>query len=311
VLSALAEAYGRGDVAAVQTAVRQSSNVLKTIRDLRDAPSFFASRPRQDAAFVLEVAVAALRRSDPGLHDEVLKLLEHYGALVRQPFGADAFECAWYWAEIAGLEGAIQPLGAQVFVDRALARCPDLSSLKLASAFLVDQEWPLGTTTPMPGGIVRKVDPARVQSVRSRYEAAMTSPDTALEARVRAAWFEYRIGNLDEASRYLDGAAGLTADRPILYLQALMRGHVLRAQHKPGQAIEAFRAALAVWPGAQSARVALMTLLLAEGDRAQAEALAEQVQAARDGQFDPWWLYWEGDYWAFPAIIGKVRELAR
>ena len=37
----------------------------------------------------------------------------------------------------------------------------------------------------------------------------------------------------------------------------------------------AFRAALQAWPGAQSARVALMTLLVVRGNREEAAALAE------------------------------------
>ena len=76
-------------------------------------------------------------------------------------------------------------------------------------------------------------------------------------------------------------------------------------------AVAAFRAALATWPGAQSARVALMTLLVNRGDREEAAALAEAALTASENQFDPWWTYWLGDFRAYPAMLDKLRELAR
>ena len=76
----------------------------------------------------------------------------------------------------------------------------------------------------------------------------------------------------------------------------LVRGQVLRALGRTDEAVAAFRAALAAWPGAQSARVALMTLLVSRGDRDGAGALAEAAQTASDDDFDPWWTYWLGDF---------------
>jgi hypothetical protein len=75
--------------------------------------------------------------------------------------------------------------------------------------------------------------------------------------------------------------------------------------------VAAFRAALTEWPGAQSARVALMTLLVNRGERGEAAALAESVETAPDEQFDPWWMYWLGGLRRYPADISALRELAR
>ena len=76
-------------------------------------------------------------------------------------------------------------------------------------------------------------------------------------------------------------------------------------------AAAAYRAALAAWPGAQSAQVALMTLAVGRGNREEAGALAETIQMAAVDQYDPWWTYWLGDYRAYPAVLDKLRELAR
>jgi hypothetical protein len=54
-----------------------------------------------------------------------------------------------------------------------------------------------------------------------------------------------------------------------------------------------------------------MTLLLSRDEREQTESMAEDIQAAPDDQFDPWWMYWQGDYRAYPAIVARLLELAQ
>ena len=70
-------------------------------------------------------------------------------------------------------------------------------------------------------------------------------------------------------------------------------------------------AALEAWPGAQSARVALMTLLVNRGSREEAGSLAEAAQTAADDQYDPWWTYWLGDFRAYPALLDRLRAMAQ
>jgi hypothetical protein len=54
-----------------------------------------------------------------------------------------------------------------------------------------------------------------------------------------------------------------------------------------------------------------MTLRLSRGDRQEAAKLAEAVEMASGNQFDPWWTFWLGDYRVYPAILAKLREIAR
>ena len=102
----------------------------------------------------------------------------------------------------------------------------------------------------------------------------------------------------------LNGATRASEDREIRYLTDLFRGQILRAMGRSDEAVAAFRAALVTWPGAQSARVALMTLLVNRGERDEAAALAEATQTASDNEFDPWWTYWLGD---FRSVSGDAR----
>ena len=63
------------------------------------------TRPKRTAVFALELAVAALQSHNQYARDEGGRLLAEYNARVRQPEGADAFECSWLWTEVAALEG--------------------------------------------------------------------------------------------------------------------------------------------------------------------------------------------------------------
>ena len=128
---------------------------------------------------------------------------------------------------------------------------------------------------------------------------------------MRAAWFLCRIGKLDEALAIVDVRPPAGTDPYVLYLTDLVRGQILRARGRPDEAAKAYRDALTTWPGAQSARVALMTLVLSRGDRQEAAKLAEAAETASGNQFDPWWTYWLGDYRVYPAIVAKLREMAQ
>jgi tetratricopeptide (TPR) repeat protein len=139
----------------------------------------------------------------------------------------------------------------------------------------------------------------------------MKFPDTEAEARVRGARFLYNLGFHARALTLLNAGSTAKADQEVRYFAELVRGQILRALGRPDEAIAAFRAALAAWPNAQSARVALMTLLLNRGDREGAAALAVSTQTATDEDFDPWWTYWLGDFRAYPAMLDRLRALAK
>jgi hypothetical protein len=327
-IESLAGMFAREEYAAFENGLAQGADVPKLIRDFRAAGSPWPASPRRDAVFALEIALAGLRdTASPATRNEAVRLLAQYVTLVRQPLGADGFECTWYWAGIAAIEGLVQPGIGREFVTHALARCPDEPRFHLAAAVVTDQQWPIGTTRPLPdldrnesGGrlftgrrptlIVGPSDVQR-QNVTRLYEAAMKFPATAVEARIRLAWFAFRVGEFDRALGLIEAASGPIADRELQYMRDLVRAQVLRAQGQFDAAADGFRRALVTWPGAQSARVALMALHVEQGDRQAAEALADAIQTAPDGTFDPWWRYRQGDFRGLPGILATLRELGR
>jgi hypothetical protein len=54
-----------------------------------------------------------------------------------------------------------------------------------------------------------------------------------------------------------------------------------------------------------------MTMQANRGRREEAIALAEAIQTAPSDQYDPWWMYWLGDYRVYPAASARLRELGR
>ena len=297
---ALADVFDRGSAQAFEKALAESNDLAGAIRGLRQSDSPWPENRRRTAVFALELGLSGLRSTNRDARDEGGRLLAEYHVRVREPAGADAFECAWLVTETTALEGLFMPDNALQFVPRALQRCPSNARLNLAYALISEQQWIQGRTTA-----------AQEPEILNRYEQAMKFPQTEPEARVRAARFLYGLGQFDRGLAMLDGIKASPADLELRYFASLVRGQLLRARGRMDDAAAAYRAALAAWPGAQSAQVALMTLAVGRGNREEAGALAETIQMAAVDQYDPWWTYWLGDYRAYPAVLDKLRELAR
>jgi tetratricopeptide (TPR) repeat protein len=298
-IQAMADAFDRG-ASDFQQRLAGAPDLTALLRHFRESDAPWPDTPRKTAVFALELAVAALRSDTRDARDAGGRLLAEYNVRVRQPAGADAFECSWLWTEVAALEGLFMPDSAIVLLPSAIERCPREGRLHLGHAIISEQRWLRGTA-----GTNDEV------AILERYQAAINFPDTAAEARMRAAWFLCRAGRLDEALALIDVRPSGDTDAYVRYLTDLVRGQILRARGRLDDAERAYRDALATWPGAQSARVSLMTLRLSRGDRQEAAKLADAAETASADQFDPWWTYWLGDYRAYPAIVDKLREFVR
>jgi hypothetical protein len=54
-----------------------------------------------------------------------------------------------------------------------------------------------------------------------------------------------------------------------------------------------------------------MNALLRAGDRAGADAVAEDIQSGRGSGPDPWWFYWQGQFRFHPSAMAALREMVR
>ena len=141
-----------------------------------------------------------------------------------------------------------------------------------------------------------------------RFEAASEVDETRDEALVRGGWTLFQVGRFPEALDWLDEAAPKD-DRDLAYWRALFRGRVLESLGRPEDALAAYKAALTLNPGAQSAGVG-HAILLMRLDRAQeADASARALRVSTDA--DPWLIYSVGDHRFVDRWIEQLRTAWR
>jgi len=303
-------AYAESRYDLVDMALRQVVNPAPLIKefDFTAGMNPFPGTYRSEAAFALDLAAIALFSQPTETRDAGRSLLQRYSRLIRPPFEPDDYEHVWLTAVIALLQGRISPPLSEPFIERALARFPNEPRFMLARAIVMDQQWRgFGSMTFGALRTATEIPIKEGTALMEAYEAvAAASPELAAEARIRGAWFLYRVGRADEALKALDSARPLPQDRGMEYLRHLFKSHILTSQQKYDDAAAAARVAHVLIPEAQSARVALMNALTLKGDAAAAEAVAENIEAAPKTD-DPWWTYWLGDF----RWYGAAREILR
>ena len=303
-------AYQRGAYGPVVEGLRRIKDPLQMLRDFEVAGNPWPANPRREAVFALELAEAAVYSAQAATREAGVEMLTRFSRLVRHPLEPDAFERYWHFALLTLLEGSVRPAVTEPFAERALARFPDEPRFLLSRAIAADQKGFARQASVVDAS--GRPTAAHAETVRRYYDAAMTSPATTVEARIRLAGFLLRLGRPEESLALLTAAgAQSNTDRALEYLRQLFTGHALSALQRHEEAIVAYRAAMTVVPSAQAARVALMNALLVGGDRAGAEELGEQVQAQKGTEIDPWWMYWQGQYRVHPQAMARLREMAR
>lgn len=323
----IVEAYGRGDVTSAMQAVMTARDPGRLVDDYLDMLNPWPGVPRRESVFVLDFVYALLSNPPQRSESFVQDLIDGHRRVLHQPAEPDAFERYWLWSAAAITMG-LRPGFSKRLVASALTRFPDEPRLMLMQAILIDRDhpgWLAGesrsvvqdTRSPVDvlgqrtfnRVIVRPLAPeSHITEVLAAYDAAMRHADVAAEARVRKAWVLYRLSRPEEALTLLQ-APGDMRDGTVEYLRQLFLGRTLESLGRTDEAREAYRAAVFLNPGAQSARVSVMRLAAMAGDRQEAESQAEVVQTS-DG-VDPWWIYWQGDFRMAAAALERMRSAYR
>ncbi len=306
-VKALADAFDRDDRPAITRAMADA-HADDVIRSFRSGGGPWSST-RRSAAFALDLALTGLQAESRYTKEEAGRLLAEYTIRVRTSGTNDSFECAWLRTAVAGLEGIFNPGTSSALVDYAATRCPGDPRFLLAVAVVRDQQLSIGASPRDAGAPAAAVSDGESRILEA-YTAAFL-PGTEHEARLRAAWVHFRAGRFSDGLALLDAAKGEPPDAPTRYLFDLVRGQLLRSLGRADEAAAAFTSALDVWPRAQSARAALMTLRLSRGQLGEAAALAEDIQKADTADQDPWWVYWFGDGRQFTVTRAALREIVR
>ncbi|ODS53701.1 MAG: hypothetical protein ABS36_13850 [Acidobacteria bacterium SCN 69-37] len=305
----LAEAFDRDDRAAIVQAFAPSE-ASRLLRAFREHESPWPASPRRTAAFALDLAMVGVRIDSVYVKEEALRVLGEYLVRVRGESSDDAFECTWLWTASAGTAGLFAPELGTLVAERAAERCPTDASLRLARAVARDQQLMLfqrqGTSSSAATDALSDLE----QQVLEAYEAAAELPAARFEARIRAAQLLFRAGRYEDGLTSLDAAGAQPDDHVLRYYASLVRGQLLYALGRFDESAAACRAALDAWPGAQSARVALVSALIGRGRLDEATTIAGNVLSAPPTP-DPWWVYFLGDYRAYDDIRSRLGQVAR
>jgi tetratricopeptide (TPR) repeat protein len=227
------------------------------------------------------------------------------GELRQEPKPSEG-ERLWRRGVIAVLQGA----GALNWVDRELnvakSRFPSEPRWLLVQAWRAD----LGgirmeRTAPLEGVI--ELPPSVVHA----YEDAMRAPETRAEAATRLAYLRCAAGQVDSAIELSTQGATLTTEPDIRALAHLIHGWALTRGGRPAEALAEFRLAHESLPASQSAALWLARSLFLEGQRADAEALADETTRTGLEELDPFKVYLRGDFRLWPGIIAALREAIR
>ena len=117
-----------------------------------------------------------------------------------------------------------------------------------------------------------------------------------VEARLRHGRVLDALGRHDEAVAELRRAIADGASGSMLYLAHLFLGRAEESLHRGAAAREAFERASALYPHAQSPRLALSQIARRAGNRAEAQRQLQVIAALPDEERrreDPWWFYYE------------------
>jgi tetratricopeptide (TPR) repeat protein len=231
------------------------------------------------------------------------QLLEWTSAFLRQRPPLPA-ERAWHQAALGLLERSAPPATLARHLADARQRFPEDDRWVLVGAIVEEFRTPLDRNADG----TFSASSAVVTRVRAAFDSAAARPSVAQEAQVRLGYFEMSLGNTADALARFD-KAGTPTDPSVRYWQHLFRGRALERSHRGGEAIDAYRQAVAAAPSGQSAAFQLAMALVGERQLQEASRVAARTIApASSAPGDPWSLYFKPDLRFWPSSMAALRR---
>jgi tetratricopeptide (TPR) repeat protein len=189
-------------------------------------------------------------------------------------------------------------------LDHVTERFPDEMRFVLAQGIARDRD--------LPGDAMKA------------YRALENDPDVGGEASMRLGAMQMPrrggptirfIGDEDQRKPSPDAALkafeqveARTRDPYVVFLARYFSAQLFEQQRKLEDAEAAYRGAVGAVPHAQSATVALASLLFRDGRRAEAQKLIADMLAAEPRPVDPWRTYVHADDRFWPQLIARLRQ---
>jgi tetratricopeptide (TPR) repeat protein len=273
----------------------------------------------------LELALYAAERRWPGVQNLLDAARRDLGRRPGDPgpdAAADQFERTFHRVAVATLVSGGSLDEAEAYLTAVLGRRgreePDNGGPPATTGLLFARAWldeartePARDYTSGRIGLPSLMTPSALtrdtlERAAAGYARAVAHPELAGEARVRRAFVLHRLGRQAEALASLPEA--IAGDAILEYWRLMIGGRIHEAAGQLGDARDHYSAAATAWPAAQSAAIALTSILARNNQPAEAERWAAAARQRVDPAGDPWWTYWAGDRRWLPVWLAELRS---
>ena len=139
------------------------------------------------------------------------------------------------------------------------------------------------------------------------YKALADDPVVGGEALMRLGALYMRLRNIPEALKAFDRAQTATRDTYVVFLANYFAGQIYERQGSLKLAEMSYRRAASAVPQAQSATLALASILARDERRSEAQHLVRDMLQANPAPVDPWRRFVHADDRFWPLLIRKLR----
>jgi tetratricopeptide (TPR) repeat protein len=272
-----------------------------------DNPSAKIDILKRAAVLHTDIATVSAGEGHPDEVNEATRASLHMGAALelvealkreRQYPREDPFALGWWRAVAAVLIGHRETMSSIVFMQRAVSQFPaDPDMLLMAGTLHELLASPLIQDDFEAEGELRTLRGSEGENLRiaeQLYREALKSNPGLLEARVRLGRVLSRQRRYELAIADLAAVPDQASEPKLQYYRNLFQGEAAEGLSRIDAAREAYHHALALYPNAQSATLALTRLERRAGDRSLALGAVLQLLRLPTGDEaheDPWSVY--------------------
>ncbi len=272
----------------------------------RPADLFAAIMLHTDCAF-------ALATNDSARESRHLELALHLiNALAVKHPAPTPFLRSWFLATGMFLHANADLSSAETILDSGLSLYPKDAALMLERGAVAQSRSRVAVDHPfeVPTGIRAQRDDLR--TAEKFYRLAVTVDPGSTEARLRLAHVR-SPGRDDESAQVYGSILAGGAPPNVTYLANLFLADIHSRHGRPGEAEACLRAAIAQYPSAQAARVALAKVLMDAGRTEEAIAVV-QASVSLDlpkRPVDPWSSYLLTQLQSFDELLKRLHDEVR
>jgi len=218
-----------------------------------------------------------------------------------------------YLRQVDGLAAALEVFELPKIrdVDVRLARGALEELLSLPDAVARSSRVRERSTTMARNSVLAQEEQRQVEIAARVYESLIAEDPASLEAHLRLARLELRLGHATRAEEHLVRVANLKPDARQGYLAALFLADVYERQRLVTAAISAYGVAQQNWPGAQTPGIGIARLRALSGASQDARNALAVMHLERPAdapeRSDPWMGYLGAQYWRLPAGMAALQ----